>query len=215
MTRVGYVWVGALEHSADFQKSLLTERGVDAFYEDISGNTSTPRRPQLTSVLDTVGAGDVLVVWRLDRLGSTTSNVLSLLELLGRRGVVVESIAEEIDTSGAMGEALLNVIGAINELDRNILRERTMVGVYAARERGRVAGRPRALSPTNVERVVMLRDQGASVREIALELGTSRATVYRALGMTSEAQMDADSGPTVTVRLPGMPDTSAGTVSGV
>jgi len=214
MTRVGYLWVGALEHNADFQRTLLEQRGVDTIFEDISGNTVTPRRPELTSALDSIGAHDTLVVWRLDRLGSTTSNVLSLLELLGRRGVAVESLAEDLDTSGLGGESLLTIISAINELERNLIRERTMVGVYAARARGRVAGRPRALSPTNVERVVMLRDQGASVREIAQELGTSRATIYRALGMTGEADgslelAEQDDRQTVVVRLPSIPDAAA------
>ena len=145
--------------------------------------------PALTSAAagaSAIGAGDTLVVWRLDRLGSTSPNVLSLLELLGRRGVGVASIAESLDTSGDAGHSLLTIISAFNELERCLRRERTMVGVYAARARGRVAGRPRALSPTNVERVLMLKDQGATVREIAQELGTSRATVYRAIELAAE-----------------------------
>jgi DNA invertase Pin-like site-specific DNA recombinase len=133
MTRVGYVWVGPLEHNSEFQRDLLFQRGVDTIYEDISARVATPIRTELTTALDSIGPADTLVVWRLDRLGSTSSNVLSLLELLGRR----------------------------------------------------VAGRPRALSPTNVERVLMLKDQGATVREIAQELGTSRATVYRAIELAA------------------------------
>lgn len=186
MSRVGYVWVGPLEHNSEFQRDLLKKQGVDLFFEDISPNTVTPARPQLTEALESIGKGDTLVVWRLDRLGSTSANVLSLLELMGRREVGVFSIAEQLDTAGETGKALLTVISAVNELEKNLIRERTMVGVYAARARGRVAGRPRALSQTNVERVLMLRDQGATVREIASELGTSRATIYRALEMTSD-----------------------------
>ena len=186
MTQVGYVWVGPLEHNSEFQRDLLAQRGVDTIYEDISAHVATPIRTELTAALDAIGAGDTLVVWRLDRLGSTSPNVLSLLELLGRRGVGVASIAESLDTSGDAGHSLLTIISAFNELERCLRRERTMVGVYAARARGRVAGRPRALSPTNVERVLMLKDQGATVREIAQELGTSRATVYRAIELAAE-----------------------------
>lgn len=181
MTTVGYLWVNAIEHNADYQRDLLERHGVERVFEDISPNVAAPARPQLTEAIDAIVAGDTLVVWRLDRLGSTTSNVLSLLGLLGRRGVGVMSLTEKLDTSGADGAPLLAIIDAVNELDRTLARERTMVGVYAARSRGRVGGRPRALSPTNVERVTMLRDQGATVREIAQELGTSRATVYRVL----------------------------------
>jgi DNA invertase Pin-like site-specific DNA recombinase len=205
MTRVGYVWVGPLEHNSEFQRDLLAQRGVDRVYEDISANVATPIRTELTTALDAIGPGDTLVVWRLDRLGSTSPNVLSLLELLGRRGVGVASIAEDLDTTGDAGHSLLTIISAFNELERCLSRERTMVGVYAARARGRVAGRPRALSPTNVERVLMLKDQGATVREIAQELGTSRATVYRAIETaTADAAAGAvtdDERPSLTVRF--------------
>lgn len=186
--KVGYLYVGPLEHNAEFQRDLLRKRGVTRIFEDISPNTSSPRRPELTNAIDAIGVGDTLVVWRLDRLGTTSPSVLSLLELLGHRGVGVDAIAEKLDTTGDEGAALLSIITAFNGLERNLLRERTMVGVYAAKARGRVAGRPRALSGTNVERVVALREQGASVREIAEELGTSRATVYRAI---ESANVDA------------------------
>lgn len=204
MARIGYVWVGALEHSAEFQRSLIVKAGATRIFEDVSPNTSRPRRPQLTEALDSIGKGDSLVVWRLDRLGSTTQNVLSLLELLGRREVGVASIAEKIDTAAEGGASLLHLIGAINELERCLIRERTMVGVYAAHARGRVAGRPKALSATNVERVVMLRDQGASVREIAEQLGTSRATIYRALESAVETEPASGDRQTVIVRFPSL-----------
>ncbi|WP_172582204.1 recombinase family protein [Subtercola boreus] len=181
MADVGYIWVGPLEHNGDYQRELLRRRGVSRFYEDVSANSVTPTRSELTALLDEIGPGDTLVTWRLDRLASTLTQVLSLLELLGSKRVGVHSLTENLDTTGPDGEALLRVVHAFTELERTLTRERTMVGVYAARARGRVAGRPRALSSTNVERVLLLREQGASVREIAQQLGTSRATVYRAL----------------------------------
>lgn len=192
MASVGYVYVGPLEHNAEFQRDLLRRRGVTRVFEDISPNTNSPRRPELTNALDAIGPGDHLVVWRLDRLGSTSPSVLSLLELLGKRGVGVATIAEGLDTAGPDGATLLAAVSAFNELERNLIRERTMVGVYAAKARGRTAGRPRALSETNVERVLALREQGASVREIAEELGTSRATVYRTIEAANTEQPDAD-----------------------
>jgi DNA invertase Pin-like site-specific DNA recombinase len=203
VTRIGYVWVGPLEHSSEFQRDLLRQQHVETVFEDISAHVSTPERPQLTEALEAVGTGDTLIVWRLDRLGSTSPAVLSLLEVLGNRGVGVRSLAEGMDTSGDEGKSLLTIIGAFNELERCLIRERTMASVYAAKARGRAAGRPRALSPTNLERVLSLREQGASVREIAQEMGTSRATVYRAIELATEAPRDDadDERTTFTVRF--------------
>ncbi|MBI5160618.1 MAG: recombinase family protein [Micrococcales bacterium] len=201
MARVGYIWVSVVEHNAQFQRDLLQRRGVDRLYEDISERASAPARVQLTAALDEVGPGDSLVVWRLDRLGSTVTTVLSLVELLGRRNVGVTSLAEGLDTSGEDGAVLLRTISAFTELDRQLARARTMAGVYAARDRGRVGGRPRALSSTNIDRVLMLKEQGATVREIAEEMGTSRATVYRVLD-TANLQPDREEPPSLVVRLP-------------
>jgi DNA invertase Pin-like site-specific DNA recombinase len=200
MAVFGYIFVGPLEHSAEFQRDLLRKQGAGTIFEDISLNTSSPRRPELSRALDSLARGDRLVVWRLDRLGSTSPSVLSLLELLAQRGVGVLTLAEQLDTAGADGATLVRAISAFNELERNLIRERTLVRVYAAKARGRTGGRPRALSDMNVERVLALRDQGASVREIAEELGTSRATVYRAIeSATSDRPQTSEDDRSITV----------------
>ena len=213
MAEIGYIWVGPLEHNTDYQRDLLRQRGITRVYEDISGNQATQTRSQLTRALDEIGASDTLVTWRLDRLAGTLPQVLSLLELLGNRGVGVRSLAEGLDTRGEDGAALLRFVHAFTQLERTLTRERTMVGVYAARARGRVGGRPRALSGTNVERVLLLRDQGASVREIAQQLGTSRATVYRALEQQNEVDENEEAGGTgsrtmisLTFNTPSLPE---------
>ena len=212
MTTVGYVWVDALEHNGEFQRELLRRHGVDVVYEDVSAHVSTQIRPQLTAALDMIGPGDTLVVWRLDRLGSAMSSVLALLELLGRRRVGVSSVAEGMDTSGDGGAALLSIVSAFTELDRCLTRQRTLNGVYAARARGRVGGRPRSLSQNNVDRVLMMKEQGSTVREIAQEMGTSRATVYRVLEMAAadrDAEAQPKTGLTVTFRSPSFGDAEA------
>jgi DNA invertase Pin-like site-specific DNA recombinase len=200
MALIGYLYVGPLEHNAEFQRDLLRRQGAATIFEDISLNTSTPRRPELSRAVDALAHGDRLLVWRLDRLGSTSPSVLSLLELLAQRGVGVQTLAEQLDTGGEDGPTIVRAISAFNELERNLIRERTLVRVYAAKARGRTGGRPRALSDMNVERVLALRDQGASVREIAEELGTSRATVYRAIeSATTEAPAPSDEDRSITV----------------
>ena len=117
MTRYGYLWVGPLEHNTDFQRDLLQYEGVDQLFVDISAHTSTPIRPQLTAVLDRVRRGDTLVIWRLDRLGSTVSSVLSLLELLGTQGVGVLTIVEGLDTSAIVLALLLLQPGRVVSID--------------------------------------------------------------------------------------------------
>lgn len=201
MTRIGYVYVGPLEHNADFQRDHLRRCGVGRVFEDVMPSTTSPRRPELSTALDALLPGDQLVVWRLDRLGSTTSTVLSLLALLARRRVSVFAISDAFDTGGPDGETLLRAISAFNELERALNRERTLVSVYAAKARGRTAGRPRVLSETDLQRVLALRDQGASVREIAEEIGTSRATIYRAIEATAIQATDVDSVPPRSVTI--------------
>lgn len=192
MANIGYLYVGPLDHNADFQRDLLLRRGAVQIFEDITSPASGARRTELTSAIDALRPGDHLMVWRLDRLGSTSASVLSLLELLAQRGVAVQSVADCLDTGGSEASAVLGAIAAFNQLERCLIRERTLVGVYAAKARGRSGGRPRALSETNVERVLAMRDQGASVREIAEELGTSRATVYRAIEAATTEQTGSD-----------------------
>ncbi|MFP3463981.1 recombinase family protein [Leifsonia sp. SIMBA_070] len=202
MAVIGYIYVGPLEHNAEFQRDLLRRQGASTIFEDISLHTSSPRRPELSAAIDAVDRGDKLLVWRLDRLGSTSASVLSLLELLAQRGVGVQTLAEQLDTGGIDGPTIVRAISAFNELERNLIRERTLVRVYAAKARGRTGGRPRALSDMNVERVLALRDQGASVREIAEELGTSRATVYRAIESATTERREPEDDRSITVTFP-------------
>lgn len=189
MARVGYIWTGPLEHNANFQRDILRKRGVDFVLEDISDGSRTSRRA-LTTTLDRLVSGDTLVVWRLDRLGNSLPNILALLDLLGHRKIAVFSVTEDMDTLDLAPTPLLRVVSAFNEVQRSLARERTLAGIYAARARGHVGGRPRALSSVNIERAIRMKEQGAPVREIALELGTSRATVYRALARAQEGAAD-------------------------
>lgn len=178
---IGYLHVGPIDHNADFQRDLLLRHGADRIFADLSGSASSGARAELAAALDAAEAGDTLLVWRLDRLGGSVGSVLSLLELLIRRGVLVQSISEQFRSLGPDASSAATTIAAFSDLERQLQRNRALTGAYAARARGRTAGRPRALSDRSVERVLALRDQGASVREIAEELGTSRATIYRAI----------------------------------
>lgn len=132
-------------------------------------------------MLEQLRSGDALVVWRLDRLGRSMKHLLELADELERRQIGLKSLNEELDTTTANGRLIFHVMAALAEFERGLLSERTRAGLAVARRRGKVGGRPKALSEPARQAAVDLRDQGRSVTEIAETLRVSRATVYRAL----------------------------------
>ncbi len=126
--------------------------------------------------------GDVVVVWRLDRLGRSLKDLLDLVHRLEERGVGLRSLSEALDTTTSGGKLIFSVFGAVAEFERNLIRERTSTGLRAARARGRKGGRPRSLSEKDVAATrAMLADPVLTVAEVAGRLGTSPATLYRYL----------------------------------
>jgi DNA invertase Pin-like site-specific DNA recombinase len=132
---------------------------------------------------DRLDAGDTFVVWKLDRLGRNTKNVLEVIETLIDRGVTFKSLTEQIDLSaGPMGKAMLTILAAFAELERATMVERTRAGLDAAKAKGRTGGRPRALDDKKLARLHKLAASGDYTRaEIASMVGVSPATVYRVL----------------------------------
>ena len=122
----------------------------------------------------------VLVIWKLDRLGRSLSDLLSIVEYLKDRGAHFLSIQDGFDTSTASGKMVFSVIGAMAEYERNLIRERTMAGLKAARARGRMGGRPKALDKSQVKVAIALaNDSELTIKEICEQVGCSRSTYYR------------------------------------
>ena len=139
-------------------------------------------RPGLQEALEYVREGDVLVVWRLDRLGRSLKDLLELVHQLDERGIGLKSLTESLDTTTPSGRLIFQVFGAVAEFERNLIRERTTAGLRAARARGRKGGRPRSLSGKDVAAAkAMLADPDLTVAEICERLNTSPATLYRHL----------------------------------
>jgi len=143
-------------------------------------------RPALDDVLERLGPGDVLVVWRLDRLARSLRHLLQLIDELTSRGVGFRSLTESIDTTTATGRLVLHLFGALGEFERDLLRERTAAGLEAAAARGRRGGRPAAMTPAKLAAAHALLGQGHSVARAAAAISVSRATLYRALNMTDK-----------------------------
>ncbi len=164
-------------------------RGVSA---DLVGPASGTRtdRPQLAAVFDHLRAGDTLVVWRLDRLGRSLPHLIETIGELGARGVGFKSVQESIDTTTPGGRLVFHVFGAL-AIERELIQERTLAGLAAARERGRLGGRPTALSPAKLKQARKMIGEKTPVTEVAQVLGVSRATLYRRVPELGEARTRA------------------------
>ncbi len=179
---VGYARVSTHDQNAALQIDALEAAGCEkTFVETISGTAS--ERPKLRAALRATKRGDVLVVWKLDRLARSFSHLLETVDNLDRRGVGFVSLTENIDTVTAGGRLVLHIFGALAEFERAIIHERTLAGLEAARSRGRIGGRPPKLSAEDITRAkALLRDPGLSVPDVARALGVSVSTLYARVG---------------------------------
>jgi DNA invertase Pin-like site-specific DNA recombinase len=178
---IGYARVSTLDQTLALQQDALSAAGCEQLYTDtVSG--SVTERPGLTQALTHLRAGDTLVVWRLDRLGRSLAHLIETVSTLVQRDVGFRSLQEQIDTTTSGGKLVFHVFGALAEFERDLIRERTHAGLAAARARGRLFGRPRALDQAQAQMAQALyNDKRHSVAEICRTLHVSRATVYRYL----------------------------------
>ena len=177
---IGYARVSSTGQKLDLQTDALTAAGCERLFTDTASG-ALAERPGLTEALGFARAGDTLVIWRLDRLGRSLSNLIELVRELDARGVGLRSLHEGIDTTTATGRLVFHVFGALAEFERDLNRERSEAGREAMRARGRQGGRKPALTEKQkVAARVMLQQDGATVGDVAEAFGVSRATLYRA-----------------------------------
>lgn len=177
---VGYARVSTDEQNLDLQLDALTAAGCEQLFTDkVAGTAKT--KDGLEAALKYVREGDILVVWKLDRLGRTVKGLVELVEGFQARGVQFKSVTDSIDTSTAAGRFFFHVMAALAEMERELIRERTRAGLSAARARGRKGGRKPKMDVSKTASAKTLRDSGMTGQEIANNLGVSRATLYRAI----------------------------------
>lgn len=184
MTTFAYIRTSTTEQNSALQRDAIAAAGIAEKYvyadEGVSG--SLANRPRLDALLDRLDDGDEVVVWKLDRLGRNTRNVLELVETIKSKGATFRSLTEGISTAGPMGEALLTIMTAFAQLERDTLIERTRAGLESARAQGRLSGRPPKVDAKLLERIRKLAASGDHTRaEIAEMVQISRATLYRTL----------------------------------
>ena len=185
MAVIGYARVSTADQNMSLQLDALREAGVERVFRDQGVSGSTADRPGLVKCLDHLREGDVLTVWKLDRLGRNTQHVLAVVDELTSRGIGFRSITEGLHTEGAMGKAMLTIMAAFAQLERDTMIERTRAGLAAAAANGRRGGRPRKVDGADAAKARSLRDKGIAASDIAKMLGVSRATIYRYLGEPS------------------------------
>ena len=176
---IGYARVSTEDQNLDLQIDAMKEAGCDRIYEDkISG--SKTERDGLDKALNSVREGDTLVVWKLDRLGRSLQHLITVVNKLKDGGVYFRSLKENLDTSSSTGKLIFHIFGALAEFERDIIRERTMAGLAAARARGRVGGRPKIMDEGKIKLAkTLMVDHSRSIGEICEIIGVSKATLYR------------------------------------
>jgi DNA invertase Pin-like site-specific DNA recombinase len=179
MFQVGYARVSTADQSVDLQLDALKEAGCRRIFEE-SASGANKNRPQLREAIQFLQPGDTLVVWKLDRLARSLSQLIGTVEELHKKRCGLKSLTEAIDTTTTGGRLVFHIFGALAEFERGIIRERTLAGLEAARARGRRGGRPKAMSDQSLAIAeALLRDGLLTVREVARQVGVSEATLYK------------------------------------
>lgn len=178
--QIGYARVSTSDQDTALQLDALKRAGVIRIYaENCSGIGA---RPQLQIALAQAKPGDVFVVWKIDRIARSLPDLLRVLDLLKRHRVGLRSLTEPLDTSTPIGEFMLQVLGAVAQLERSMIRERVIAGQVASIQRGTAHGRPSSISENQKREVINRFAAGATRSRIARDMGLSRWAVCRVVG---------------------------------
>ncbi|GAA4226422.1 DNA invertase Pin-like site-specific DNA recombinase [Sagittula marina] len=175
---IGYGRVSTEDQHLDAQIDALKEAGAERIFADkISG--SKRKRPELDKILEQLRRGDIVLVTKYDRLARSLTDLLDIVAQIEAAEAGFRSLAEDIDTTTPAGRLIFHVFASIAQFERERIRERTMEGLEAARKKGRIGGRPPALSADQKAEVLRLKDEGRALKDIAALFNVSLATVKR------------------------------------
>lgn len=175
---IGYARVSTRDQNLELQTQALEAAGCDKIFTDKTSGSKTERQG-LQEALDFLRPGDVLVVWKLDRLGRSIMHLVTLVESLRVKDIQFKSLTDSIDTSTPSGRFFFNVMASLAQMERELIVERTQAGLKAARELGRIGGRKRKMTNSKLESAKELLRQGKLPKDVAFDLGISVPTLYR------------------------------------
>lgn len=177
--RIGYARVSTSDQSLNLQQDALQAVGCAQLFTDVVSGART-ERPGLDAALQACRPGDILVVWKLDRLGRSLPHLVETIRDLADRGIGFQSLQEQIATTTAGGKLIFHLFASLAEFERDLIRERTKAGLAAARARGRLGGRPKGVNQKKQKAALALKQNAAySIREICEIVGISRNTYYK------------------------------------
>ena len=182
LAHVGYARISTLDQDPALQLDALTAAGCGKVFEDCASGARTDR-PGLQKALDYAREGDVLIVWKLDRLGRSLPHLIETVSVLEKRAVGFRSLTEAIDTTTPGGRLVFHLFGALGQFERDLIRERTRAGLAAAaaEARGRKGGRKSVITADKLKRAREIIDKGLTVREAAVRLKVGKTALYDAL----------------------------------
>ena len=179
---IGYARVSTQEQDTALQLDALQQLGCKVIYQEKASGASRRGRPELARCLDALKSGDLLVVYKIDRVARSLFDLLDILRHLDKVGAAIKSVTEPLDTSNSMGVFVLQILGAVAQLERSMIRERSMAGQLAARARGRLPGRHRVLDADDEAALVRDYLEGAiTFKALALRYDVSESAVKRAV----------------------------------
>jgi len=177
---IGYARVSTTDQDPALQLDALAAAGCVKIFEDRASGARADRAG-LQSALDYVRDGDLLIVWKLDRLGRSLPHLIDTMASLAKRGVGFRSITEAIDTTTAGGRLVFHLFGALGQFERDLIQERTRAGLAAAATRGRKSGRKPVVTDEKLKRARILIAKGLTVRDAAVRLKVGKTALYAAL----------------------------------
>ena len=185
--KIGYARVSTMDQNLDLQIDALKEEGCNKIFEEKITGTKLERL-QLKEAINYARENDIIVIWKLDRLGRSIKDLIEIMQTLSNKKIELKSLQENIDTTTSSGKLTFHIFCALAEFEKNIIKERTNAGIIAARARGKFGGRPKKL---NDKQIIMLKklhaDKNNAIGDIVDTLGISKKTLYNYLNNISNS----------------------------